>query len=91
MSLSEGYTQYTMQDIPMEARDTLAEILKNLKLQKSIECNKTISSKNTDMIVFRNGLIWWIELIIQLLSTQPPPSGVSILDRQKKSWQTKTK
>lgn len=89
MSLSEGYTQYTMQDIPMEARDIMSEILKNMKLQQSIACNKNISTKTSDIIVFRNWHISWIELIIQLLSTQPPPSGVSILDRQKKSWQTK--
>lgn len=45
-----------------------------MKLRKSNECNKVISRNNTDLIVFRNGLISAIELLMQLLSTEKPKS-----------------
>lgn len=84
MSLTEWVDKYTMQDIPMESRNILAGILNDMKLRKSNECNKVISTKNADLIVFRNGLISAIELLMQLLSTEKPKSGVSLLDRTKK-------
>lgn len=83
MHLSEGTNKHTMQDIPMESRNILAWILNDMKLRKSNECNKVISSKNADLIVFRNGLISGIELLLQLLSTEKPKSGVSLLNRTK--------
>ena len=90
MHLSEWTNKHTMQDIPMESRNILAWILNDMKLRKSNECNKVISSKNADLIVFRNGLISAIELLLQLLSTEKPKSGVSILDRSKKDLTKKT-
>jgi len=90
MQLTEWTTKYTMQDVPMESRNILAWILNEMKLRKSNECNKVISSKNADLIVFRNGLISAIELLMQLLSTEKPKSGVSLLDRTKKGLTNKT-
>ena len=90
MQLTEWTTKYTMQDVPMESRNILAWILNEMKLRKSNECNKVISSKNADLIVFRNGLISAIELLIQLLSTEKPKSGVALLDRTKKGSTNKT-
>jgi len=84
MHLTEWTDKHTMQDIPMESRNILAWILNDMKLRKSNECNKVISTRNADLIVFRNGLISAIELLMQLLSTEKPKSGVSLLDRTKK-------
>lgn len=72
----------TLKWLPIESRNILVSLLKELKIQKSEQINKLIT--NNDIITFRNWVVAGFNVLIEAMQTEiPNKQEATLLTRQK--------